>query len=137
MSGLAELLDRGAAHYLPYLGEYPNPRTVLMEDGSFLSMARIRGVPHELASASERNASAKLLNSLWRQIADDTLTLGIHLVRFKKKDQLPVPTFSNDFAKRFEQAYRKSVLGELFENVWFLSLIVSPRSLTTRIEPRW
>ncbi len=127
MSWLAELPDRSAAHYLPYLGHYPNPRSVLMEDGSLLSMARIRGVPHELASASERNSAAKMLNSLWRQISDDTLTLGVHLVRFKKKDQLPIPSFSNDFARRFDQAYRERVLGEVFENVWFLSLIVSPR----------
>ncbi len=123
----AELLERSAAHYLPYLGHYPNPRTVLMEDGSLLSMARIRGVPHELASASERNATGKFLNSLWRQIADDSITLGIHLVRFRKQDQLPVPAFSNEFARQFDQTYRRSILDEVYENAWFLSLIASPR----------
>jgi type IV secretion system protein VirB4 len=127
MSSLAELLERTSAHYLPYLGHSPNPRTVLMEDGSFLSMARIRGVPHELASASERNAAGKFLNSLWRQIADDSITLGLHLVRYRRQDQLPVPVFSNKFAKKFDEAHRRYILDALFANVWFLSIIASPR----------
>jgi type IV secretion system protein VirB4 len=127
MRGNSGLLERSAAHYLPYIGHHPTATTVLLEDGSLLAMGRLRGVPHELAAASERNAAAKFLNSLWRQIADDTITLGIHLVRFRKTDQLPTPVFGNDFARRFDQAYRQHILDEVFENAWFLSLVISPR----------
>ena len=127
MRGNSGLFERSAAHYLPYIGHYPNANTVLMEDGSLLAIGRLSGVPHELAAASERNAAAKFLNSLWRQIANDTITLGIHLVRFRKPEQLPVPTFRNDFARRFDKAYREHILDEVFENAWFLSLIASRR----------
>jgi type IV secretion system protein VirB4 len=68
-----------------------------------------------------------MLNSLWRQISDDTITLGIHLVRHKNREHLPTPNFSNDFARRFDRAYREHVLDEIFENSWFLSLLAQPR----------
>lgn len=128
MLGTSSLFERTAAHYLPYLGHYPNGDTVLLEDGSLLAMGRLRGVPHELAAASERNSAAKFLNSLWRQIADDTITLGIHLVRFRKTDQPLAGAFQNDFARRFDNAYRQHILGQVFENAWFLSLVASPRA---------
>src|SRR5215472_12859064 len=121
------LSERSAAPFLPYLGHYPNANTVLLQDGSLLAIGRLAGVPHELAAASERNAAARALNSLWRQIADDSLTLGIHLVRFRKTDQLPPPLFHNDFARRFDEAYRLTILDEIFENAWFLSLVAAPR----------
>jgi type IV secretion system protein VirB4 len=119
--------ERSAEAYLPYLGHWPTANTMLLETGALLAMGRVRGVPHELATPSERNAAARMLNSLWRQIADDTITLGIHLVRHKKRDQLPVPHFSNDFTRRFDQAYREHVLDNVFENSWFLSLVAEPR----------
>lgn len=121
------MIERRAQHYLPYLGHFPNPETVLLEDGSLLSMARIRGVPRELASPSERNATGKFLNALWRQLADPTLTIYIHLVRFRKTDRLAVPQFRNDFAARLDHAYRTHILDEIFENAWFLSILAAPR----------
>jgi type IV secretion system protein VirB4 len=127
MRGNSGLFERAAVSYLPYLGHYPNPNIVLLEDGSLLAMGRLRGVPHELASATERNAAGKFLNSLWRQIADDSVSLGMHLVRFRKTDQLPKPSFRNDFARSFYQAYREHILDEVFENAWFLSLLAAPR----------
>jgi type IV secretion system protein VirB4 len=127
MRFLDSVRERTARHYLPYVGHYPTAELVLLEDGSLLAMGRLAGVPHELASLSERNAAAKFLNSLWRQIADDTITLGVHLVRHKKRDQLPIPRFRNEFSEQFNQAYRANILDEVFDNAWFLSIIASPR----------
>jgi type IV secretory pathway VirB4 component len=57
MRGNSGLFERAAVSYLPFLGHYPNPDIVLLENGSLLAMGRLRGVPHELASATERNAA--------------------------------------------------------------------------------
>lgn len=127
------LIERGAHRYLPYLGHL-NANTVLLDNGGLMVMGELRGVPHELASAAEKNAGARVLNSLWRQIHDPTVTLAIHLVRFRKTDQLPIPMFRNDFTARFAAAYRARVLDELYENRWYLSVIVAPPLNTAQTE---
>lgn len=40
MRGNSGLFERAAVSYLPYLGHYPNPNIVLLEDGSLLAMGR-------------------------------------------------------------------------------------------------
>lgn len=123
-SGWAE---RSAEAYLPYLGHVA-PSAVLLNDGSLLAMGRLRGVPHELASAAERNAAARFLNGLWRNIADDTVTVGAHLVRHRQVERLPAATFRNEFSARLDDAYRGRVLQDrLYQNDWYLSVIVAPR----------
>jgi type IV secretion system protein VirB4 len=91
-------------------------------------MARLRGIPHELASDSERAAAARSLNSLWRNIADDTITLNAILVRHKDVKSSADASFHNAFAAGFDRVYRERVLrDQLFANDWFLSLVLSPR----------
>jgi len=53
-------LLRPADPYLPYW-DHPYEGAMLLEDGSLMAMARLRGQPHELCVASERNAAAQLL----------------------------------------------------------------------------
>jgi type IV secretion system protein VirB4 len=129
MRGNPGRAERAAEPYLPYLGHI-RPDVVLLSDGSLLAMGTLHGVPHELAAEAERNAAARLLNSLWRNIADDTLTIGAHLVRHKSADQLPPAVFRNGFASELDQVYRERVLeAQLYQNTWFLSLLKTPRNL--------
>jgi type IV secretion system protein VirB4 len=65
---------------------------------------------------------------LWRNIADDTLTVCAHLVRHRRIDALPRPMFRNAFSAELDQVYRERVLADrLYENSWFLSLVKRPR----------
>ena len=128
MRGNPGRIERSAEPYLPYLG-HVRPDVVLLEDGSLLAMGALHGLPHELAAEDERNAAARLLNSLWRNIADDTLTIGAHFVRHKRVDSLPPAAFRNAFSAELDQVYRDRVLqGRLYENSWFLSLLKAPRN---------
>jgi type IV secretion system protein VirB4 len=128
MRGNAGRTERSAEPYLPYLG-HVRPDVVLLFDGSVLVIGALHGLPHELAAEAERNAAARLLNSLWRNIADDTVTIGVHLVRHKRVESLPVAGFRNAFSAELDQTYRERVLEDrLYENTWFLSLVKSPRN---------
>jgi type IV secretion system protein VirB4 len=128
MRGDPGRIERSAEPYLPYLG-HVRPDVVLLEDGSLLAMGALHGLPHELAAEDERNAAARLLNSLWRNIADDTLTVGAHFVRHRRVDSLPPSTYRNAFSGELDQVYRDRVLeGRLYENSWFLSLLKAPRN---------
>lgn len=122
--------QRSARPYLRYIG-HATRGLVRLDDGSLLAMWRLRGVPHELAAPSERNAAARTLNTIYRNIADDNVTLSTHLVRHK----LQVPAilrrsfeFHNPFAGQFNDTYRDRILeGQLYRNDWFLSVVVAPR----------
>jgi type IV secretion system protein VirB4 len=117
-----------APPYLPYLGHI-TPNVVLLEDGSLLAMAELHGLPHELSSNDERNAAARMLNSLWRNIASDTVTLYAHFIRDRQVADTRVPHFRNRFAAELDREYREKILqGQLWRNSWFLSLVVSPRN---------
>ena len=127
LRGSSGWAERSAEAYLPYLGHVA-PGAVLLNDSSLLAMGRLRGVPHELASAAERNAGARFLNGLWRNIADDTVTIGAHLVRHQQVEGLPGAVFHNQFAASLDQAYRGRVLQDrLYQNDWYLSVVVAPR----------
>src|ERR1700739_315836 len=74
--------QRSARPYLPYTGHVTRG-LVRLDDGGLLGMWRLRGVPHELAAPDDRNAAARTLNTIYRNIADSNVTLSAHLVRHK------------------------------------------------------
>ena len=121
--------ERSASQYLPYVG-HVSPGIVLLDDGSLLAMAHLHGLPHELAAASERNAAARFLSALWRQVADDVLTIDLHLVRHQRVKATPPPIFDNSFFfAELARVYGERVLnGQLFDNSWYLSTIIAPRN---------
>lgn len=120
--------ERPASQYLPYVG-HVSPGIVLLEDGSLLGMAHLHGLPHELAAASERNAAARILSALWRQVADDVLTIYLHLVRHQRVKATPPPIFNNSFSAELARVYGERVLnGQLFDNSWYLSTVIAPRN---------
>ena len=89
-SGRAE---RSAAQYLPYIGHI-GPQTLLLESGALLAMAHVEGQAFELADHAARNARLRLLNTLYRNLADDNVTIHTHLVRhadLAAQARAPVP----------------------------------------------
>ena len=90
---------------------------------------RPRALGLSVSPVGSRNAAARFLNGLWRNIADDTVTLGAHLVRRHQVEGLPATMFRNAFAARLDRAYRTRVLQDrLYQNDWYLSVIVAPRT---------
>ena len=134
-SGRAE---RSAAQYLPYIGHI-GPQTLLLESGALLAMAHVEGQPFELADYAARNARLRLLNTLYRNLADDNVTIHTHLVRHADLAAVPARRFRSGFAQTLDAAYRDKVLANrLYRNDYFISLLVSPRSpMGTGIASRW
>jgi type IV secretion system protein VirB4 len=129
MLGNTGRTERSAAQYLPYIGHI-GPQTVLLEDGSLLAMAHVAGQPFELADHAMRNARLRLLNVLYRNIADDNLTLCTHLVRHRETRVRPPAVFRSTFGQSLDATYREKVLGQaLYRNDYYITMIVSPRSL--------
>src|SRR5678810_560858 len=108
-------LERNTDSLLPYIGHIAADK-VLLKDGSVLVMAELHGRPHELSAADERNAAARTIAGLWKNIAAENLTVCVHLVRRRVDALPPSPVFRNLFSADLDQVYRDKVLrGRLYE----------------------
>lgn len=128
MLGDSGVRERSGELYLPFVG-HAGPQTILLEDGSVLAMAEVRGVPFELEDHAQRNARLRMLNTLFRNIADDNIALYSHLIRHPFEERAEDRRdFRSGFARALDGAYCDRVLdGQLFENTYLLSLVLSPR----------
>ena len=128
MLGDSGYSERAAGKYLPYVGHI-GPQTILLENGALLAMAHVQGSPFEMAENATRNARLRLLNTLYRNLADDNVTIYSHLIRHPDLAEEAPRQFRSQFAAALDTEYRKAVLsGRLFRNDYFVSLMVSPRS---------
>jgi type IV secretion system protein VirB4 len=120
--------ERAAGRYLPYVGHI-GPQTMLLESGALLTMAHVQGMPFELADHAARNARLRLLNTLYRNLADDNVTIYTHLIRHADLAVDQPRQFRSRFGASLDAAYRRAVIGDnLYRNDYYISLIVSARS---------
>jgi len=128
MFGNSGWSESTAAEYLPYLG-HARPDALLLTDERIMAVGELPGLPFELSDDAERNAIARMLNGLLKNIADDNVTICSNLVRYQRVDDLPHAAFPNEFSAQLDRLYRQRILaGRLYQNTWFLSVIVAPRS---------
>jgi type IV secretion system protein VirB4 len=119
--------ERAAGRYLPYVGHI-GPQTCLLESGAVMAMAHVEGTPFELADHAARNARLRLLNTLYRNLADDNVTIHTHLIRHPNQTPDTPRQFRSYFAHALDSAYREAVIGDsLFRNDYYISLVVAPR----------
>lgn len=127
MLGDSGRTERGAEKYLPYVGHL-GPWAVLLDSGALMAIAHVEGQPFELADHAARNARQRLLNTIYRNIADDNVAIYTHLVRHADTAPEAPKHFRSGFATGLDGAYRKAVLtGRLYRNDYFVTLIVLPR----------
>lgn len=118
--------ERLADEYVPYR-HHVDAGVVATDDQSQVAMFRVAGRYFETADHDEMDAAHKRLNVLARNLQSDRLILSVHLVRrAASADDYPVGTFRSAFARRLDEAYRGSVLRQLYRNDMFLSVVRLP-----------
>ncbi|MHC2302889.1 type IV secretion/conjugal transfer VirB4 family ATPase [Rhizobium mongolense] len=137
MFGTSGRTERSGEIYLPYVGHLSD-KVILLEDGSIMAMAHVKGLPFELEDVAIRNARCRAFNTLLRNIADDNVSICAHLVRHNDVPSPPARQFQSTFAGSLSEAYEQRVLlGSLFRNDHFLTLIVYPRTTVGKIRGRF
>jgi type IV secretion system protein VirB4 len=132
MLGNSGWRERSADRYLPYVG-HAREHVLLLKDSSGMCMLEMHGTPYELEEIGTRNARYLARNTLFRTIADDNVALVSYLVRHEHVPPLPPRKFRSAFARQLDAQYRERVLdGRLHRNQWFLSIVVSPRTVMNR-----
>ena len=120
--------ERGAEKYLPFIG-HVDRQTLLLQSGALLAMAHVEGQPFELADHAARNARLRLLNTVYRNLADDNVTIYTHLIRHADIVPGSPRKFRSRFGSALAKSYQEAVLeNRLYRNDYFVSLVVSPRS---------
>jgi type IV secretion system protein VirB4 len=102
--------------------------TVLLSDGSLLAVVEHPGHQFQLEEMIARNTSRGQHKQLWQNISDSNVTVSTHLVH-RRMDAAPIAgTFTSDFGRNLFAAYRRNCLvGNIYANTWFLTVLVSPR----------
>lgn len=128
MFGNSGFSERSGEIYLPYVGHIAEG-AVLMHDGSVMAMGHIEGVAFELEDPAIRNGRCQSFNTLFRNIADDNVSVCVHLVRHDNVPDHPARPFRSEFGRRLYEAYGKKALGGgFYRNDYFFTLVVSPRN---------
>jgi len=128
MLGNAGFTERSGEIYLPYLGHLADG-VVLLRDGSVMAMGHVDGLAFELEDPAIRNVRCQNFNTLFRNVADDNVSVYVHLVRHEDIPELPGRPFRSEFGRRLDEAYKHRALeGGFYRNDYFFTLVVSPRN---------
>ncbi len=118
--------DRHTRRFLPQVG-HSTSDIAINQDGSLLAMFHLSGLAAELSGARAIVSATLGDNQLDRNITDPRIEVWDHDVRQDGQRMLELPTISNWFAARFDDAYRASQGGAtLFRNDLFLTMVMHP-----------
>jgi type IV secretion system protein VirB4 len=114
----------GSKH-IPYL-RHQDPQTILLNDGSLLSIIEIAGMPHETADMADLNAHHRALNAVMLNLSDEQVLMWSVLLR-RRAPSYPESTFAAPFAQRLDDRYRERMnSAQLFRNRLFVCLVRAP-----------
>ncbi len=114
--------------YLPFL-RHVNESIIRLENGHIMAVFKLDGISFETIDIADINALNDQLNTVWKNIASDQLSIWHHLVRREEKTY-PDGIFTSAFAKKLNDVYRQSIIHtKLFVNDLFVTLIWRPQDV--------
>lgn len=136
MRGNTGFTERAGEIYLPYIGHVADG-AVLLRNGSVMAMGHLDGVAFEMEDPAFRNARCRSFNTLYRNIADDNVSVYVHLVRHNDVPSHVGRPFRSEFAQRMSEAYHERAMeGGFYRNDYYYTVIVSPRNVLGTIGAR-
>ncbi|WP_408914472.1 VirB4 family type IV secretion/conjugal transfer ATPase [Brucella pseudogrignonensis] len=110
---------------IPYV-RHVNNETISLADRSLMNIVCVEGISFETADVDELNAFHRQLNTLYRNIADERLSLWTHIIRRRESDY-PDGVFENDFCRTLDERYRSRMVNQdLYRNDLYISLVWNP-----------
>ncbi|MGO7733149.1 VirB4 family type IV secretion/conjugal transfer ATPase [Rhizobium leguminosarum] len=120
--------ERSGDIYLPYVGHVSSD-VVLLDDGSIMAMGHVEGVAYELEDPQIRNSRSRAFNTLFRNIADDNVSIYTHLVRHSDVPDRSKRRFRSWFAEELDRQFEERILKSgLFRNDYFFTIVIAPRT---------
>ncbi|ACP22481.1 VirB4 type IV secretion protein (plasmid) [Sinorhizobium fredii NGR234] len=111
--------------YIPYV-RHVDETTIALDSRALMVVLALEGVSFETADVLDLNALHRDLNTLYRNIADERLSIWTHVIRRRDNDY-PDGVFKSPFSTSLDARYRERMVGEdLFCNDLYLTLVWSP-----------
>ncbi|MBA8862732.1 type IV secretion system protein VirB4 [Ochrobactrum anthropi] len=124
-SSLVKKRETAPETYIPYV-RHIDEKTIALSSCALLNIVAVEGISFETADTDELNAFHRQLNTLYRNIADERLSLWTHIIRRRETDY-PEGDFQNDFCRQLDAKYRdKMVKQDLYRNDLYISLVWNP-----------
>lgn len=124
---LDERLEQGFESVVPDVHHIAE-QLVLLRDGGLLAMVRMPNYPFQLEEMAGRNVRRLQYDQLYKNVADNNVTIATHLVHRRHTAAPTIGRFKAPFTTELFGAYRRNCLSSLtFDNTWFLTVVVSPR----------
>lgn len=119
--------ERMISDYVPIVGHAADG-VLLNDDGSMVAVVEVTGLPWETSGAGDVNDRFRRLVHTWKNIARDTLILGVYQCRgMASPDVYPQAEFRSRFAAEFDAAYQRSLFsGSLYDNRIFIMIQIRP-----------
>ncbi|MBB4574565.1 VirB4 family type IV secretion/conjugal transfer ATPase [Rhizobium lentis] len=127
MPSLATLRSRelGPETFIPYV-RHVDASTIALDSRAMMVMIALDGMSFETADVLDLNSLHRSLNTLYRNIADERLSLWTHVIR-RRDNAYPDGQFANSFSDRLNARYRERMVGEdLFRNDLYVTLVWHP-----------
>lgn len=127
--------------FIPYV-RHIDETVVGLDSRALMTVIALEGIAFETADPLDINAFHRDLNTLYRNIADERLSLWAHIIRRRDNDY-PQGVYANAFSDSLNRKYRDRMVGEdLFRNDLYLTLVWHPArdparkiaSLLTRLQ---
>lgn len=124
-------LVQGETDYIPYLPflRHVDDEIIALTDCTYMRMYRLSGISFETSDADTLMAWHNSLNILFRSIFDDRLSMWTHLVR-RRIDVPMTKGFRSGFAADLNDQYNAKLSAKnLYENQFYVTLLVKPADL--------
>ncbi|AIC31477.1 type IV secretion system protein VirB4 (plasmid) [Rhizobium etli bv. mimosae str. IE4771] len=127
MSNIAKLRSRelGPETFIPYI-RHIDDSIIALDSRAMMAMIALDGISYETADVLDINSLHRSLNTLYRNIADERLSLWTHVIR-RRDNAYPDGQFANSFSDRLNAKYRERMVREdLFRNDLYVTLVWHP-----------
>tara|TARA_B100000780_G_C21123757_1_gene455527 strand:+ start:2067 stop:4451 length:2385 start_codon:yes stop_codon:yes gene_type:complete len=114
------------AKRLPY-SHFLDESTIKTKDGKLIQIIKLEGMPAASQEEEALDHAKDLRAQLLKGIADERITIHQHLIREKSYAGFKAGHFENDFARKLDKAYQRSLQSKgLYQNSLYISLVIRP-----------
>jgi type IV secretion system protein VirB4 len=117
--------EKEPTDYLAY-SRHADDHTIVTDNGSLIAVIRLQGASFETLDSGDLNGMHEKLNTTLRSLSDERVEWVTHTVR-TRSDAYPGGEFKSDFARAFNEAYRRRTAGEQgYINELYLTILEKP-----------
>lgn len=117
--------EKEPSEFLPY-ARHADEGAIVTDGGALIAVLQLQGASFETLDQGDLNGMHEKINATLRNLSDERVEWVTHTIR-TRSDAYPAGEFKSEFARTFDEAYRRRTAGEQgFINELYLSIVEKP-----------